>query len=330
MDFILNEAQEEDQFVLQFSDGATDEMTNEDAAFVDDAPIEQESISFYRDPSVLENYPRFRNQTRNPIDVINEEIEDYFGNDNQPELYEPEVRDNVEFDFSNDYKKAAEKFKKTLVCFSDVENHLFYAVIYELMFKKTENGQIIRKENAREVLGGGLFFDLKETEAESMLDHSLFGYFNRCFAINTVLGKHGYFLRFFERKNQFRYQIRKKLKSKNEMRRELSTCAIRKFNGYELLRKDLERKKFRPLIPIYIVYEPIIDLKKNKNSLLLLPTNTLGFRTGVEKFRKEEKYMHHAGARQCHYCNNYFVKKQRKNESSFVCLRSKSWRDIFV
>ena len=40
MDFILNEAQEEDQFVLQFSDGATDEMTNEDAAFVDDAPIE--------------------------------------------------------------------------------------------------------------------------------------------------------------------------------------------------------------------------------------------------------------------------------------------------
>ena len=68
MDFILNEAQEEDQFVLQFSDGATDEMTNEDAAFVDDAPIEQESISFYRDPSVLENYPRFRNQTRNPIE----------------------------------------------------------------------------------------------------------------------------------------------------------------------------------------------------------------------------------------------------------------------
>ena len=148
MDFILNEAQEEDQFVLQFSDGATDEMTNEDPAFVDDAPIEQESISFYRDPSVLENYPRFRNQTRNPIDVINEETEDYFGNDNQPELYEPEVRDNVEFDFFNDYKKAAEKFKKTLVRFSDVENHLFYAVIYELIFKKTENGQIIRKENA--------------------------------------------------------------------------------------------------------------------------------------------------------------------------------------
>ena len=226
MDFILNEAQEEDQFVLQFSDGATDEMTNEDAAFVDDAPIEQESISFYRDPSVLENYPRSRNQTRNHIDVINEETEDYFGNDNQPELYEPEVRDNVEFDFFNDYKKAAENFKKTLVCFSDVENHLFYAVIYELMFKKTENGQMIRKKNAREVLGDGLFFDLKEIEAESMPDHSLFGYFNRCFAINTVLGKHGYFLRFFERKNQFRYQIRKKLKSKNKMRRELSTCAI--------------------------------------------------------------------------------------------------------
>ena len=53
----------------------------------------QERISFYRDPNVLENYSKFRNQARNPIDVINEETEDYFGNDNQQELYAPDIRD---------------------------------------------------------------------------------------------------------------------------------------------------------------------------------------------------------------------------------------------
>ena len=61
MDFILTEAQEdEDQpFLLQFSDEEIEETNDEDAAFIDDASIQQESISFYRDPSILENYPRF-------------------------------------------------------------------------------------------------------------------------------------------------------------------------------------------------------------------------------------------------------------------------------
>ena len=142
-----------------------------------------------------------------------------------------------------------------------MENQLFFAVIYGLMFKKNEKEQI-RKDNAREVLGDELFFDLKEIEVQSMLDHSLFGYFDRCHAINTVLGKHRYFWRFFERRNKYRYQLRKKLKDKNEMRRELSTCAIRKFNVYELLKKDLEKKEFQSFILIDIVYEPTIDTKQ--------------------------------------------------------------------
>ena len=101
-------------------------------------------------------------------------------------------------------KKLQKSLKRPCSAFADVENHFFYAVIYGLMFKKTENGQIIMKENAGEVAGDELFFDLKETEAESMLDHSLFGYFNRYLAINTVFAKHGYFLRFFERRSQLK------------------------------------------------------------------------------------------------------------------------------
>ena len=50
MDFILTEAQEdEDQpFLLQFSDEEI-EKTN----FIDDASMQQESISLYRDPTIL-------------------------------------------------------------------------------------------------------------------------------------------------------------------------------------------------------------------------------------------------------------------------------------
>ena len=57
-----------------------------------------------------------------------------------------------------------------------------------------------------------MFFELKETGDSTML-------------------KHGFFLRFFERRNQYRYLLKKKMQDKNQMLRELSTCAIRKLNG---------------------------------------------------------------------------------------------------
>ena len=80
------------------------------------------------------------------------------------------------------------------------------------MYKRIDKGQIIKKENAREVLGDGLIFELKEIGDSTML-------------------KHGFFLRFFERRNQYRYLLKKKTQGKNQMLRELSTCAIRKLNG---------------------------------------------------------------------------------------------------
>ena len=80
--------------------------------------------------------------------------------------------------------------------------------------------------------------------------------------MNEVLAKFGYFLRFHERRNKFRYQLRQKLKSKNEMRAELSACVIQKFNGYDLLRPNLKYLEKKNLIPIDIVYEPTLNSDK--------------------------------------------------------------------
>lgn len=46
------------------------------------------------------------------------------------------------------------------------------------------------------------------------------------------------------------------------MCRELLTCAIRKFNGYEFLKDNLRQKEVVDLTPIDIVYEPTIDVKQ--------------------------------------------------------------------
>ena len=65
------------------------------------------------------------------------------------------------------------------------------------MYKKT-NRRPIKKEDAREVLGGKLFFNLTDIELSTLLDKSLFGFFERYFSVNHVLGKHEYFLRFLK------------------------------------------------------------------------------------------------------------------------------------
>ena len=60
MNFILTEAHEEDQSALQLSYDEIEE-SNEDSAFINVTPIEQENISFYRDLNNLEHYPKFQN-----------------------------------------------------------------------------------------------------------------------------------------------------------------------------------------------------------------------------------------------------------------------------
>ena len=137
-------------------------------------------------------------------------------------------------------------------------------------------------------LGEDFFLKLKQVESSVMLDHLLFGYFERCRLINNILCEKNYFLQFYERRNKFRYQLRQKLKTKNEVRRELSSCAIQKFNGYELLRNHLQQRKAKDFKLIDIVYEPTLDVNK-PISCFYAPNIFLGFHAGVEKMQKGKK-----------------------------------------
>ena len=216
MDFILNEAVEEDaSYKLVFSDEESTsdgEFINDDDQemydeFINDSNIEeeQEGESFYRNLNNREEYMKFSKQTRNSIKVANEEEPDYFGEDDMLELFDPEDREQVDFDLFDSSSDKSKRFKESLLRFSNhIENQFFYAVIYGLMHLKL-NGVDVKLENVRETLGEKLFLNLKEIEKLAMLDHSLFGFFNRCQKINDILCEHGHFLRFYERRNKFRY-----------------------------------------------------------------------------------------------------------------------------
>lgn len=115
MEFLSSEA-EDDCAILQFSDEDESKKTTDEVDdFIDDVPIEEESISFYRErnPFDVNDYPRFNGQVRNPLEAIYSDVESYFGDDEQPELFAPENRNEVTFDRFEGFEKSVETFKRT-------------------------------------------------------------------------------------------------------------------------------------------------------------------------------------------------------------------------
>ena len=117
---------------------------------------------------------------------------------------------------------------------SNSENPFFDAVIYGIVFYKSE-GIIIDKNKVKEILGDDFYNDLLEIKDNIKLDQTVFGYFNRCFQVNEVLAKCNFFLKFFERRNMYRFLIQKKVQGKNKVTRDLSSSAVEKFDGYEMI-----------------------------------------------------------------------------------------------
>ena len=71
------------------------------------------------------------------------------------------------------------------------------------------------------------------------------------------------FLRAYEKRNKLRYLIHKPLSQKNTVLRDVFSCALNRFNGYDILKisqKDCINSTFSPL---GIVYNPAGDPTKN-------------------------------------------------------------------
>ena len=305
MDFIIDEAEVSDKIYSENSDHYTDNDGLLDDFIVPDQNCKNDSATFYR------KCQNFNNQQKNAEQEIYK-IEDlYFGEDGQPEMFAPETSDCVEFHDFSDYKKKAEQFRKTLLCFPpDTEPNCFFSsVVYALAYlQKNEKPSdflaaktAIRTEN---------FLKLNQIKEEIMLDYTQFGFFDHCMKVNGLLASEfSYFLRFFERRNKFRYQLRQKLNGKNETKAELSSCVLQKFNGYNFLRNEIVYSEKKNLLPLDIVYEPTQHKTKSI----------------YDKFQKgKKKFIKCSTAKQCRYCNNFFVKSEKKMQEHTSCCAGQS------
>ena len=85
---------------------------------------------------------------------------------------------------------------------------------------------------------------------------------NDCYEINCLLSDFNYFLRVFELKNKFRQMIIKEPKKTNFVR-QLSSCIIEKYNGYQTISTEFEKKQRKNFKPIDIIYKPTKNPEKS-------------------------------------------------------------------
>ena len=133
------------------------------------------------------------------------------------------------------------------------EDSFFDSIVYGFMCIKIEGKEKPKRERAKEVLGENFYEELFEIKEEIKLERPAFG----CFLVNQLISKYGYFFKFFERRDKYRFLVIKKVdaKDKNKITRNLSSSVIEKFHGYQTVKHGLAHKEQIDLEALCIVYD---------------------------------------------------------------------------
>ena len=290
MEFIQQEAECSSSSSSSASESfSTDEEDEEMKSFIDDAdqPFDDDEV------------PPFINVTK-PFD----------DGDSQPRLYKRTSVDGRDMDEFNNDKYRAEVFKNSLLCFTEPqsENLFFEPVVYGIYF--LNNGNVPPTDFDTAIRSVENFDKLKMIAKDIMLDYTQFGFWEKCLLLNkTLCNEFDLFLRFYERRNKYRYLLRKKVNEKNRIHSEVSTCAVPKFDGYEYLRHSLEKKEKKNLRGLDIVYEPT----KNVTEPIVCyfaPKIYQAFSTYYS--RGSTLNRSYSSVKQCPYCQNFFMKSEQK------------------
>ena len=117
--------------------------------------------------------------------------------------------------------------------------------------------------------------------------------------------------------NRFRYIIKKGVRGKNNIIRDLSSCVIQKFNGYEILKHQLKDQEKQFHEPVDIIYKPVDD---NSSIVCFFTDNLyLACRSYCSKKVKDSYKTHHPATRQCYYCDKHVALKTTFLDHIKVC-----------
>ena len=146
--------------------------------------------------------------------------------------------------------------------FKENDNESFdFAILYGTYFK-LKGLDADFSDDLKLFLGTMFLEQLEEKRSEMFLDLNIQTLERQYHAINDFLLSKNLFLRVFEQRKKLKYMI-KKSPTKNEVKRELSSCVEERFNGFQVVWHLFGKEEKRKFVPLDIVYKPIriIDQK---------------------------------------------------------------------
>ena len=245
-DFIEFEALDEGE-VMNECERVEEEEMETDRDFIDDANYDESVADYYA----------FENVTRTYEEALSDALEG-FDYDQGPENYCEEPTD-MEIDDFDQSKGRIAKLKSSLVNPQGADNpdSFFYSILYALRYRLTNKDEpCIDDAELGSDVKTEIFDEVNLLRDRLRLDLELMNFENQCFQINRILMKNNFFLRVFELKDKFRYLIKQDSKKQNVIR-DLSSCIIEKFNGFNIVRLELDKELRREMSPVDILYKPV-------------------------------------------------------------------------
>ena len=246
--------------------------------------------------------------------------------------YDQSIQDIDDIDLSNLCESSEEENKTDQFKESEERVEKFTETLFPI-FKKDQNINSLRNTiffNIRYFLGNKtdicgsddlkwsinnnfLFNDLYEnSKYKLVLDYRKFN--ANYHEINSMLAKHGYFLRIFELRQKFRYFSLQSPK-KQTVVQQLSICISEKYNGFHVISTeycDKLQKKFRP---IDIIYKPV----KSIDAKILCYYSTDLSKAYRNSCGETAKKVSHGYAFECYYCSKFFVREDRQKRHIESC-----------
>ena len=246
-DFLLSEAIDEDGIDVGNID-FDESLRESDEDFTDDGET---------DESVADHHA-FTNVTRDYTESVEDSFSD-FDFDQEPNNHcnENEIC-YLPIDNFKDYKSKVESFTKTLINPKGFNNKdsVFYSILFALRYNLKGKVEECEDDEIKEDIGSELFHEIYLLKNMMKLDLDILNFENQCFKINQILHKNKFFLRLFELKEKFRCLIKQDSEKKNILR-DLSSCIIEKFNGFNIVRIEFDKKLRQKMSPINIIYKPV-------------------------------------------------------------------------
>ena len=207
-----------------------------------------------------------------------------------------------EFSASEDH---IEKFKQSLLPKNANETHNgFVNVILFKIREISENKTDICSQDdlLKNDIVNQIFEKLTHEKIKFSLDLQEFN--NVCYKINEILMEFDFFLRVFEQKNKYRQLLVKKPEKQNQVK-QLASCLIQKYNGFQVIKSLFNKRQRRTFTPVDIIYSP------TKNAQILpLCFYTTNIANAYTALYSEGMKMRRAFTiYECYYCNKFFRQK---------------------